>query len=497
MTPRIEFPPTVRAAGARDRALRIIAPLAAASCTASLAVLAAAAPAGGGPTFSDPLDIDNEFFPFVEGRVKVLAGADKDTEILVIESQPAAVRTFLLDGQRVDTHTLIETEYEDGELVEISYNYFAQDDDGNVHYFGEVVDNYEDGKVVDHHGSWLVGGPTLPTDPRDTPDAPHPALFMPADPEVGDTWKPEDFFPFVDEDAEVIGDDLAVEVEFGTFEDVLRVRETSVLDPVGPLSGPHPLPARISHMDSRIICGLTALGAAVAGVVALERASAGAAGPQPGRAPTFTHPLDIDHPFTHFPATGSTVAKASLDSDGQFETARVLPATRTFEWNGQLVDCRVVEEEEVEDDVLLETSENYFAEADDGTVYTFGEVVFEHGTSTGQEQSWLVGGPTLPSDPKDTLAVHQPTVFLPARLAPGTSWTPEQLGPEHFEHVTVISFGKTVSTPAGTFSGCVELLHTGPQGADAHVKYFAPGIGEVQELQRDSWKHLVELRVGL
>lgn len=198
---------------------------------AGLALLAASGAPGGAGAFSDPLDIDNEYFPFVEGRNKVLAGAEEDAELLVIEGHLAEIRTFLLDGQSVQTHTLRETEYEDGELVEISLNYFAQDDQGNVHYFGEVVDDYEDGQVVGHGGSWLVGGPTLPTDPRDAATASHPALFMPADPEVGDTWKPEDLFPFVDEDAQVIEDDLEIEVEGGSFDDVLRVRETSVLSP--------------------------------------------------------------------------------------------------------------------------------------------------------------------------------------------------------------------------------------------------------------------------
>src|SRR4030095_267773 len=108
-------------------------------------------------------------------------------------------RTFQLNGSGVATHVLQETEFADGQLKEISRNYFAQADDGTVYYFGETVDVYEDGAVVDHGGSWLVGGPTLPSDPPGTANASVPSGFMVADPAVGDTFKPEDLFPIVDE----------------------------------------------------------------------------------------------------------------------------------------------------------------------------------------------------------------------------------------------------------------------------------------------------------
>ena len=44
-----------------------------------------------------------------------------------------------------------------GELVEDTRDYLAQDKDGNVWYFGENVDNFENGKLVDHDGTWIAG----------------------------------------------------------------------------------------------------------------------------------------------------------------------------------------------------------------------------------------------------------------------------------------------------------------------------------------------------
>ena len=93
-----------------------------------------------------------------------------------------------------------------------------------------MVDIYENGTVVDHEGSWLVGGPTEPGDPPDAGNAAAPTVFMPPDPEVGDTFKPEDLLPIVDETDEVVAAGVRVTVPAGRFDGAIRVVETTVLD---------------------------------------------------------------------------------------------------------------------------------------------------------------------------------------------------------------------------------------------------------------------------
>jgi hypothetical protein len=124
-----------------------------------------------------------------------------------------------------------ETEFEGGRLSEISRNFFAQADDGSVYYFGEIVDTYDNGQIVDHEGSWLVGGATDPNDPVTTADAPSPTLFMPANPEPGDTFKQEDLLPIVDETDTIRRVGETVSTPAGRMKDCLRVLETSALDP--------------------------------------------------------------------------------------------------------------------------------------------------------------------------------------------------------------------------------------------------------------------------
>ena len=64
--------------------------------------------------------------------------------------------TKMIDG--VETRVVEEREGSEGGLDEVSRNYYAIDKKTKaVYYFGEDVNNYKDGKVANHEGSWLAG----------------------------------------------------------------------------------------------------------------------------------------------------------------------------------------------------------------------------------------------------------------------------------------------------------------------------------------------------
>jgi len=67
----------------------------------------------------------------------------------------------------------------------VALDWYAQDDAGNVCYFGEDVFNYEDGVVADTEGTWIAG--------EDGP----PGMIMPADSQVGQAYRPENIPDFV------------------------------------------------------------------------------------------------------------------------------------------------------------------------------------------------------------------------------------------------------------------------------------------------------------
>jgi len=195
----------------------------------ALVLAGSALPPGGNPQFSNPMDIDNAYVPFVVGGSKTYEGSSGSAVAEVFDEYLSATRAFSLNGKSVQCRQLEEIVYEDGVLQEISQNWFAQDDAGAVWYFGETVDNYVDGSIDNHDGSWLVGGPTQPGDPIETATATKPGLFMPAAPHPGDQWKPEDLFPFVDETVTLLKAGVELELAAGDFQGVILTRETSLL----------------------------------------------------------------------------------------------------------------------------------------------------------------------------------------------------------------------------------------------------------------------------
>jgi hypothetical protein len=199
-------------------------------CALSSAPAEAIVPSGT-PTFSNPLNITNVYHPFQPGGVKVFQGSEGRSRLVGLHLYLTETRSFNWNGTTVACRVLREIAFENGQLVEVSDNYFAQADDGTVYYFGEVVDNYEDGVVVDNDGSWLVGGATLPSDPPTTANDNNPTVFMPANPEVGDVFKPEDLVPIVDETATVVRAGVKVKVPAGAYEDAIVIEETSALEP--------------------------------------------------------------------------------------------------------------------------------------------------------------------------------------------------------------------------------------------------------------------------
>ena len=118
------------------------------------------------------------------------------------------------------TRVVEEREWKDGRLHEISRNYFAvcaQTKD--VFYFGEDVDNYKDGKVANHDGSWLAG--------RNGNKA---GLIMPGTPKLNMKYYQE-IAPGVAMDrAEIVGLNETCKTPAGTFSKCLKVLEGSAIE---------------------------------------------------------------------------------------------------------------------------------------------------------------------------------------------------------------------------------------------------------------------------
>ena len=172
------------------------------------------------PSFPMPEDfvseITNPYLGFADGRIFTYEGeTDEGLETIVVEVTRKH-KTIL----GVRTTVVHEQAFLDGELIEDTFDWFAQDKDGNVWYFGEDSKEIEDGEVVSTEGSWEAGV-----------DGAQPGIIMLAQPEVGLSYRQE-FYEGVAEDmAKILSLDETVSIGLGNFTGNLETLEWTPLEP--------------------------------------------------------------------------------------------------------------------------------------------------------------------------------------------------------------------------------------------------------------------------
>lgn len=157
----------------------------------------------------------SDYFILEPGAQLVLEQRDGRDKVQLVVT--VLDETKIVDG--IETRVVEEKESENGEIVEISRNYFAicgQTKD--VFYFGETVDFYQDGEVSNHEGSWLAGV-----------DGAKAGIIMPGKPEIGMKYYQEVAPEIAEDRAEIISLDVVV-TPAGRFEEVLKVKEENPLE---------------------------------------------------------------------------------------------------------------------------------------------------------------------------------------------------------------------------------------------------------------------------
>jgi hypothetical protein len=164
--------------------------------------------------FSDT--IDNPYYPLKPRTTRIYRGVDQGLPIRLRVNVTDDTRVF--DG--VPTTVVRERQYEDGELVEDTTSYFAQDRAGNVWFFGEEGKKLDDGRVVSTEGSWLAGI-----------DGATPTIFMRARPSVGDFYRLGNLSGVAEDEARLLRADQRVRVPLGTFANTIVFEDSSPLEP--------------------------------------------------------------------------------------------------------------------------------------------------------------------------------------------------------------------------------------------------------------------------
>jgi hypothetical protein len=169
----------------------------------------------GMPSFTNPLEITNPYYPVSSTALAVRLGTDGGKPARVEVALLPQTRMITWAGGTTETAVVHFVGYVDGELVETAYDYFAQADNGAVYYFGEDVTNYENGEIKNHDGTWLAGKDGAP-----------PGLIMPPTPKVGDVYNPENLPGVAYETDEVVSVTARAQTPAGTITNGMEIEET-------------------------------------------------------------------------------------------------------------------------------------------------------------------------------------------------------------------------------------------------------------------------------
>jgi hypothetical protein len=180
----------------------------------------ASLPQGTKPVKLDPsgftTNIDNKYWPMHPGNHwvyrEVENGEAQRVDVTVTN------RTKMLGG--IEARVVHDRVSRNGETLENTYDWYAQDSHGNLWYLGEDTAEYENGKLKTKEGSWAYGV-----------DGAQPGVIVPAHPKQGMTYREEYYAGQAEDAAEVLNVGSQVQVPFGRFRDALLTRNFSSIEP--------------------------------------------------------------------------------------------------------------------------------------------------------------------------------------------------------------------------------------------------------------------------
>lgn len=160
--------------------------------------------------------IDNPYFPLEPGTTFIYEGLSEGVPTREVVQVTRDTKEIL----GVTTTVVHVQSYEEGVLIEETFDWFAQDETGNVWYFGEDTKELdEDGNVISTEGSWEAGV-----------NGAESGIIMLADPKKGDRYQQENAPDVAEDMAQVLGFEDNVCVTYGCFDNVLVTKEWTPLE---------------------------------------------------------------------------------------------------------------------------------------------------------------------------------------------------------------------------------------------------------------------------
>lgn len=179
-------------------------------------------PQGSEEVSIDPVEftteIDNPHWPMTPGSRWVYRETDGEGTVQRVEVTVTGRTKRIANG--VEARVVHDIVTEDGEPVEVTDDWYAQDSEGNIWYMGEDTTEYENGKPVSTAGSFEAGI-----------DGAQPGIIMPANPEPGLSYRQEYYEGEAEDKGEIVSLDAQAEVPAGHYRDALMTQDTNPLEP--------------------------------------------------------------------------------------------------------------------------------------------------------------------------------------------------------------------------------------------------------------------------
>jgi hypothetical protein len=162
--------------------------------------------------------IDNPYWPMRPGSRWVYRETDSEgaRQRVVV----TVTRRTKLIANGVRARVVHDVVREDGELVEVTDDWYAQDRRGRIWYLGEDTTEYENGRPVSKEGSFEAGV-----------DGAQAGIIMLARPRAGMRYRQELYEGHAEDRARIMSLRERAEVPFGFFRPVLMIREENPLEP--------------------------------------------------------------------------------------------------------------------------------------------------------------------------------------------------------------------------------------------------------------------------
>jgi hypothetical protein len=158
--------------------------------------------------------IDNIYSPYQVGTVFAAKDADGNVTTMTVTSDTKV----LLGVTCVVVHDIVKTPT--GVTIEDTYDWYAQDKNGNVWYFGEDTKMYRADGTFSTKGSWTAGV-----------DCAKPGIVMEANPKVGDSYRQEYQANNAEDKADIIALNESITVPYGSFTNCIKTKDYTDLEP--------------------------------------------------------------------------------------------------------------------------------------------------------------------------------------------------------------------------------------------------------------------------